>query len=90
MPCGRNGEAANTGSPAIPSSKYKIWLAAPNRDPSAAAPTRTIIGCSVNGTGVNGRCTLTCAAAAVNAVRNSIDAIRMLVQAADDAAPTLT
>src|SRR6476659_8757548 len=43
----------------------------PSRDPSAAPPSRTTIGCSVNGTGVNGSGTLICAAAAVTAVTNS-------------------
>ena len=37
----------------------------PSREPSAAPPSSTTIGCSVNGTGVNGSGTLTCAAAAV-------------------------
>jgi hypothetical protein len=84
------GDAANTGKPATPSSRYSTWLAAARRGPSAADPTSTIIGCSVNGTGVNGRWTLSCAAAAVNAVRNNIDARRRLDRAADVAAATLT
>ena len=48
------------------------------------------MGCNVNGTGVNGRWTLTCAAAAVKAVRNSTDATRILIHAAAEVAPTLT
>ena len=38
----------------------------PRREPSAAPPSSTTIGCSVNGTGVNGSGMLTCAAAAVS------------------------
>ena len=37
----------------------------PRREPSAAPPSSTTIGCRVNGTGVNGSGTLTCAATIV-------------------------
>ena len=66
-PCGSTGDAAKTGRPAIPASRYSTWLAIPSRAPSAAPPSSTTIGCSVNGTGVNGSGTLICAAAAVSA-----------------------
>ena len=52
------------------------WLVMPSREPSAAPPSSTTIGCSVNGTGVNGSGMLTCAAAAVSAVTNSTAATR--------------
>src|SRR6185503_19779373 len=48
----------------------------PSREPSAAPPTRTIIGCRVNGTGVNGSGMLTCAAATVSTVTNRTTAAR--------------
>src|SRR4029450_1528479 len=70
-PCGRTGDAAKTGNPAMPSARYNTWLAIPRRAPSAAPPSSTTIGVSVNGTGVNGSGTLICAATAVNAVTNS-------------------
>ena len=49
----------------------------PSREPSAAPPSSTTIGCSVNGTGVNGSGMLICAAAAVSAVTNSTAATRI-------------
>ncbi len=52
----------------MPSARYRIWLAVPSRDPSAAAPTSTTIGWNVNGTGVNGSGRLICAAIAVRTV----------------------
>ena len=55
----------------MPSARYSIWLAMPSREPSAAAPTSTTIGWNVNGTGVNGSGTLTCAATAVSTVTNT-------------------
>src|SRR5438067_4278494 len=70
-PCGSIGDAANTGSPAIPNMRYRIWLAEPRRDPSAAAPTSTTIGWNVNGTGVNGSGMLICAAIAVSTATNT-------------------
>ncbi len=66
-PWGSDGEAANTGSPAIPASRYTTWAAIPSRAPRTTPPSSTTIGCNVNGTGVNGRGMLTCAAAAVSA-----------------------
>ena len=70
-PGGRIGEAANTGSPAMPAARYSTWLSIPSRDPSAAPPSSTTIGWSVKGTGVNGSGMLTCAAIAVRTVTNS-------------------
>ena len=52
----------------MPASRYSTWLAMPRREPSAAPPSSTTIGCSVNGTGVNGSGMLTCAATAVSTV----------------------
>src|SRR5262247_795249 len=74
-PGGNVADAANTGRPARPAARYRIWLADPRREPSASPPIRTTIGCSVSGTSVNGSGTLICAAAAVSAVKNSSDAI---------------
>ena len=48
----------------------------PRREPSAAPPSSTTIGCSVNGTGVNGSGMLTWAAIAVSTVTNSTAATR--------------
>jgi hypothetical protein len=70
-PCGNPGEAAKTGRPAIPSARYSTWLVLPSREPSTAAPSSTIIGWNVNGTGVNGSGMLICAAMAVSTVTNA-------------------
>ena len=60
----------------MPRARYRIWLLMPSREPSAAPPSRTTIGCSVNGTGVNGSGMLTCAATIVRTVTNSTAAAR--------------
>ena len=80
MPCGRIGEAAKTGRPAIPAARYSTWLYMPSREPSAAPPRSTIIGWSVNGTGVNGSGMLTCAATAVRTVTNRTAQTRIAIE----------
>src|ERR1051326_4553445 len=89
-PCGSIGDAANTGSPATPSAKYRHWLVMPRREPSAMAPSRTIIGWNVNGTGVNGSGTLICAAAAVSAATNATAPARSATRNPSDSARVVT
>ena len=61
----------------MPASRYSTWLVMPRREPSAAPPSSTTIGCSVNGTGVNGSGTLTWAAAAVSTVTKKTRRVRI-------------
>src|SRR5688572_3017017 len=61
----------------MPAMRYSTWLVNPRREPSTSPPSRTTIGWNVNGTCVKGKGTLTCAAAAVRTVMNSIEATRI-------------
>ena len=69
-PAARRGRSRGRGSGCV----------MPRRAPSAAPPSSTTIGCSVNGTGVNGSGMLTCAATIVRTVTNSTAATRIAVE----------
>lgn len=66
----------------MPSARYSTWLAIPSRDPRTAAPRRTTIGCSVNGTGVNGNGMLICAAMTVSTVTKATAPARSAILSA--------